>query len=37
MSYFTELCMKLEDIFDAILILVFFYQGNMVQKEEHIT
>lgn len=29
--------LKLGAIFHAILILAFFYQGNVAQKEKHIT
>lgn len=37
MSYITGLHLKLEDIFHAILILTFSYEGNVTQKEKHIT
>lgn len=37
MSYITGLHLKLEDIFHAILILTFSDEGNVTQKEKHIT
>lgn len=37
MSCITGLHLKLEDIFHAVLILTFSYEGTVTQKEKHIT